>query len=51
MTAVDPRQVSYEAARAEHRRWWLISEAEDFCARKGVEPETYKPVVEGSGGA
>ena len=38
------KQAAYEAARRERREQWAISDAEDFCARKEVEPGTYKPL-------
>lgn len=38
------KQAAYEAARKLRREQWAISDAEDFCARKEVEPGTYKPL-------
>ena len=40
--AKDDRQIAYEAARREHTELWWITEAEDFCARKEVDPRTGK---------
>ena len=38
----DDRQTAYERARRERREQWWISETEDFCARKEVDPRTGK---------
>lgn len=38
----DDRQTAYERARAQRREQWWISETEDFCARKEVDPRTGK---------
>ena len=38
------KQLAYEIARRERREQWAIADAEDFCARKEVEPGTYKPL-------
>ncbi len=38
------KQLAYEVARRERREQWAISDAEDFCVRKEVEPGTYKPL-------
>jgi len=38
----DDRQVAYEASRKAWREGWWISDAEDFCARKEVDPLTGK---------
>ena len=44
MRAFMAKQKVYEAARALRREQWAISEAEDWCVRKEVEPGTYKPL-------
>lgn len=36
------KQAVYAEQRRRHRELWEQSEAEDFCARKEVEPGTYK---------
>ena len=42
MTLPSDKQQAYEAARRLYREQWEQSDAEDFCARKEVEPGTYK---------
>lgn len=46
MQLTDPRQVTYELQRMLRREQWMQSDAEDWCARKGVEPGTYKVIEE-----
>ena len=36
------RQAIYETARKLYREQWAQSDEEDWCARKEVEPGTYK---------
>jgi len=38
----DDKQVAYEARRKAWRESWWISDTEDFCARKEVDPLTGK---------
>ena len=38
----DDRQLAYAEARRLRREQWWISETEDFCARKEVDPATGK---------
>ena len=42
MTLPNDKQEAYEAARKLYREQWAISDEEDWCARKEVEPGTYK---------
>lgn len=42
---VDERQLAYQEARRAWREGWLISNREDFCARKEVDPDTGKWLV------
>lgn len=45
----DRKQAAYEAARKLRREQWAISDAEDFCVRKEVEPGTYKVICPSNG--
>lgn len=40
----DERQAAYAARRRWYTEAWFTADAEDFCARKEVEPGTYKPL-------
>ena len=41
----DDRQVAYERYRKAFRDEWWISETEDFCTRKEVDPMTGKWLI------
>ena len=38
------KQESYRQQRLAHTEAWLQSDAEDFCARKDIDPATGKPL-------
>ena len=44
MTLPSDKQQAYEEARRLRREQWAQSDEEDWCARKEVEPGTYKPI-------
>lgn len=44
LLAAGDKQAAYEAARKLRREQWAQSDEEDWCARKEVEPGTYKPL-------
>lgn len=45
MTELEAKQEAYRQQRLEHARAWHQSNAEDFCARKEVDPVTGKWLV------
>lgn len=42
---IDERQLAYIEARRAWREGWMVSNREDFCARKEVDPDTGKWLV------